>query len=326
MKIGAVQAPFLNTSQMKEVTTLKVGGQAVIDGVLMMGKKVVVAVRTRSGEIEIRELGYPNVRGKWAKIPFLRGFVSLYYSLYFGMKALNLSAEISSDEKMKKGEGFFSILFAILLAVGLFVVLPAYITKWLGFKDNEFLFSLVDGLIRLGFFLAYVFFISLFEDVKTVFRYHGAEHKAVHTYENGEELTVENARKYSTIHPRCGTNFVMIFLIIAILVHSLYGLFGVTMLGRIIFRIVAIPVVAGISYELLRLFDKYPRTRFLAVPGMVLQKLTTAEPDDSQLEVALVSLRHAIGVNEPVVSDEPKLEKENQKADTEVYEQPEFLG
>jgi len=306
---------------------LKVGGQAVIDGVLMMGKKIVVAVRKQSGEIEVRELGIPGVSQKWMKIPFIRGFISLYYSLYFGMKALNLSAEISTDEKMKKSESFFSILIAVVLAVGLFIVFPAYLTKWLGFKDNEFLFSLVDGLIRLGLFLSYVFFISLFEDVKSVFRYHGAEHKAVHTYEHNEELTVENARKYSTIHPRCGTNFVMIFLIIAILVHSLYGLLGVTMLGRIIFRIFAIPVVAGISYELLRLFDKYTKIRFLALPGMILQKLTTAEPDDSQLEVALVSLRHAIGVvDTAVVFDNNELKEKNQQTEPDIYEQPEFLG
>ena len=306
---------------------MKVGGQAVIDGVLMMGKKIVVAVRKQSGEIEVRELGIPGVSQKWMKIPFIRGFISLYYSLYFGMKALNLSAEISTDEKMKKSESFFSILIAVVLAVGLFIVFPAYLTKWLGFKDNEFLFSLVDGLIRLGLFLSYVFFISLFEDVKSVFRYHGAEHKAVHTYEHNEELTVENARKYSTIHPRCGTNFVMIFLIIAILVHSLYGLLGVTMLGRIIFRIFAIPVVAGISYELLRLFDKYTKIRFLALPGMILQKLTTAEPDDSQLEVALVSLRHAIGVvDTAVVFDNNELKEKNQQTEPDIYEQPEFLG
>lgn len=306
---------------------MKVGGQAVIDGVLMMGKKIVVAVRKQSGEIEVRELGIPGVSQKWMRIPFIRGFISLYYSLYFGMKALNLSAEISTNEKMKKSESFFSILVAVVLAVGLFIVFPAYLTKWLGFKDNEFLFSLVDGLIRLGLFLSYVFFISLFEDVKSVFRYHGAEHKAVHTYEHNEELTVENARKYSTIHPRCGTNFVMIFLIIAILVHSLYGLLGVTMLGRIIFRIFAIPVVAGISYELLRLFDKYPKIRFLALPGMILQKLTTAEPDDSQLEVALVSLRHAIGVvDTAVVFDNNELKEKNQRTEPDIHEQPEFLG
>jgi len=304
---------------------LKVGGQAVIDGVLMMGKKIAVAVRKKDGSIEVKELGSPTFTNKWFKVPFLRGFVSLYYSLYFGMKALNISAEISSDEELKKSESVFSIITAIILAVGLFIVLPAYITKWLGFRNNEFIFSLVDGIIRLAFFLAYVYIISLFEDVKNVFRYHGAEHKAVHTFENGEELSVENARKYSTIHPRCGTNFVMIFLIIAILIHSLFGLFGTpTMLARILLRILALPVVAGVSYELLRLFDKYPKLRFLALPGMILQKLTTAQPDDSQLEVAIVSLRSALGIVES--ANNVELEKEEQQANYDVSEQPEFLG
>jgi len=304
---------------------LKVGGQAVIDGVLMMGKKIAVAVRKKDGSIEVKELGSPTFTNKWFKVPFLRGFVSLYYSLYFGMKALNISAEISSDEELKKSESVFSIITAIILAVGLFIVLPAYITKWLGFRNNEFIFSLVDGIIRLAFFLAYVYIISLFEDVKNVFRYHGAEHKAVHTFENGEELSVENARKYSTIHPRCGTNFVMIFLIIAILIHSLFGLFGTpTMLARILLRILALPVVAGVSYELLRLFDKYPKLRFLALPGMILQKLTTAQPDDSQLEVAIVSLRSALEIVES--ANNVELEKEEQQANYDVSEQPEFLG
>ncbi|PHJ14180.1 metal-dependent enzyme [Fervidobacterium sp. SC_NGM5_G05] len=304
---------------------MKVGGQAVIDGVLMMGKKVVVAVRKKNGEIEVQELGSVSRSSKWSKIPFVRGFFSLFYSLYFGIKAINLSAELSSDEKMKKSESFFSILFSIVLAIGLFIVLPAYLTKWLGFKNNEFIFSLVDGFIRLGVFLLYVYIISLFKDVKDVFRYHGAEHKAVHTYENGEELTVENARKYSTIHPRCGTNFVMIFLIIAILVHSVFGIFGpLNMLNRILLRILVLPVVAGIAYELLRLFDKYPSLRILAAPGLLLQKLTTAQPDDSQLEVAIVSLRHALGMFEML--DSVNLENENNSGNDKVDDQPEFLG
>ncbi|MGQ9856694.1 MAG: DUF1385 domain-containing protein [Fervidobacterium sp.] len=307
---------------------MKVGGQAVIDGVLMMGKKVVVAVRKSDGSIDVKELGYPKTNSKWFKVPFFRGFISLFYSLYFGIKALNLSAEMSTGEEMKKGESFFSILTALALAIGLFIVLPAYLTKWLGFRDNEFMFSLVDGLIRLAFFLIYVYVISLFEDVKTVFRYHGAEHKAVHTFENNEELTIENARKHSTIHPRCGTNFVMIFLIIAILIHSLFGIFGpLNMISRIVLRILVLPIVAGVSYELLRMFDKYPKLRILALPGMILQKLTTAEPNDSQLEVALVSLRHALNLVEvSEVPDALNLEGENQKRYNNVENQPEFLG
>ncbi len=304
------------------MTYLKVGGQAVIEGVLMMGKKVVVAVRQANGDIAVKELGGVSQNNKWMKIPFIRGFFSLFYSLSFGLKAIDLSAELSSGEEMKKSDSIISILIAIVLALGLFIVAPAYITKWMGIRNNEFLFSLIDGFIRLGIFLLYVWIISLSKDIKRVFQYHGAEHKTVHNYESGEELSVENARKFSTIHPRCGTNFLMIFLLVAILVHSLFGLFGtLNMVQRILVRLIALPIVAGISYELLRLFDKYPRLRVLAAPGMLLQRLTTAQPDDSQLEVAIVSLKHALGME-----DEAELVNKDDGAYSEVDKPVEFLG
>jgi len=301
---------------------LKVGGQAVIEGVLMMGKKVVVAVREANGNIAVKELGGVSQNNKWMKIPFIRGFFSLFYSLSFGLKAIDLSAELSSGEEMKKSDSIISIIIAVALALGLFVVAPAYITKWIGIKNNEFLFSLIDGFIRLGIFLLYVWIISLSKDIKRVFQYHGAEHKTVHNYESGEELSVENARKFSTIHPRCGTNFLMIFLIVAVLIHSLFGLFGtLNMAQRILVRLIALPIVAGISYELLRLFDKYPSLRVLAAPGMLLQRLTTAQPDDSQLEVAIVSLKHALGME-----DETELVNKDDDAYSEVDKPVEFLG
>ncbi len=304
------------------MTYLKVGGQAVIEGVLMMGKKVVVAVRQANGDIAVKELGGVSQNNKWMKIPFIRGFFSLFYSLSFGLKAIDLSAELSSGEEMKKSDSIISILIAIVLALGLFIVAPAYITKWMGIRNNEFLFSLIDGFIRLGIFLLYVWIISLSKDIKRVFQYHGAEHKTVHNYESGEELSVENARKFSTIHPRCGTNFLMIFLLVAILVHSLFGLFGtLNMVQRILVRLIALPIVAGISYELLRLFDKYPRLRVLAAPGMLLQRLTTAQPDDSQLEVAIVSLKHALGME-----DEAELVNKDDGTYSEVDKPVEFLG
>ena len=301
---------------------MKVGGQAVIEGVLMMGKKVVVAVREANGNIAVKELGGVSQNNKWMKIPFIRGFFSLFYSLSFGLKAIDLSAELSSGEEMKKSDSIISIIIAVALALGLFVVAPAYITKWIGIKNNEFLFSLIDGFIRLGIFLLYVWIISLSKDIKRVFQYHGAEHKTVHNYESGEELSVENARKFSTIHPRCGTNFLMIFLIVAVLIHSLFGLFGtLNMAQRILVRLIALPIVAGISYELLRLFDKYPSLRVLAAPGMLLQRLTTAQPDDSQLEVAIVSLKHALGME-----DEAELVNKDDGAYSEVDKPVEFLG
>lgn len=285
----------------------------------MMAKRVTVAVRLPDGSIDVRELGTVGAR-RWTKIPFIRGVFSLFYSLAFGIKALDMSAKMTSEEEFKKGETVFSILLSVLLAVGLFIVAPAFLTRLLGFKSNEFLFSFIDGLLRLGIFLLYVWVISLFKDVKRVFQYHGAEHKAVHTFENGEELTLENARKYSTIHPRCGTNFVMIFLIIAILIHSLFGALGPLNMGqRLLVRLAALPIVAAVAYELLKFFDRYPRFLFLALPGLVLQKLTTAEPDDSQLEVALVALRRALEMD---VINEESTHLEKCEAETEV----EFLG
>ncbi|SHH47893.1 DUF1385 domain-containing protein [Thermosipho atlanticus] len=293
---------------------MKVGGQAIIEGVLMMGKKVAIAVRDKKGEIVTEELGKIK-KTKYLKIPFLRGFFSLYYSLYYGMKALDRSAEISSGEEMKKSDTFISILIAVVMGIGLFILLPVWLTNMLGVKNNEFLFSIVDGFIRLGLFLLYVWIISFLKDVKRVFQYHGAEHKTIHAYEHGEKLTPENVKKYTTIHPRCGTNFVMIFLIVAILLFSLFGIWKpLTGWERVIIRIIFIPIVASLSYELLKVFDKFPFLRFLSFPGLLLQKLTTAEPDLSQLEVAIASLNFA-------------LEDEQGKTNEDVEENSvEFMG
>ncbi|PLV60351.1 DUF1385 domain-containing protein [Thermotoga sp. KOL6] len=280
---------------------MKVGGQAVIEGVLMIAKRVSLAVRKTSGEIVVKDLG--SVRfPKWARVPFLRGFYSLFISLYFGIKALNLSSEISSGEEMKSSEKFFSLILAIGLAVGLFVVAPIFLTNFLIKKEDEFLYSIVEGFIRLGLFLLYVWIISLFKDVKRVFQYHGAEHMTIHAYEHGEELTVENVRKYSTVHPRCGTNFVMIFLIVAIVLLSVFGaLIELSVWTRIISRLILLPFAAGISYEFLKLaafFEGKGWIKVLYFPGYLLQYLTTAKPDDSQIETAIVALKQAVSEKE----------------------------
>ncbi|KAF2960547.1 MULTISPECIES: DUF1385 domain-containing protein [unclassified Thermotoga] len=288
---------------------MRAGGQAVIEGVLMIARKVSLAVRKPDGNIEIRELGKVKFPG-WAKIPFLRGFYSLFVSLYFGIKALNLSSEISSGERLKESEKLFSLITAIGLAVGLFVIVPIFLTNFLVSKKGEFLYSLVEGFIRFGLFLLYVWIISLFKDVKRVFQYHGAEHMTIHAYEHGEELTPENVRKYSTIHPRCGTNFLMIFLIVAIL---LLGLVGVVVemntWTRIVSRLVLLPFAAGISYELLKViafFNGKGLVKLLYLPGYLLQYLTTAKPDDSQLEVAITALKHAVGEEKNTTEDSVK--------------------
>ncbi|MEJ5229658.1 MAG: DUF1385 domain-containing protein, partial [Pseudothermotoga sp.] len=224
---------------------MKVGGQAIIEGVLMMGKSVAIAVRNNSGEIVVEEIGKKTPSSlKLFKVPFLRGLISLYYSLYYGIYALDRSAEISSGQKMKKSETFWSIFLAVVLAVGLFLALPVFLTSLFTFlRDNEFLFSLTEGLIRLGLFLLYVYIISLLKDVKRFFQYHGAEHMVIHAYESNEPLVSERIRKYSTIHPRCGTNFVMIFLIFSIIFFSLLGwTLPMNIFWKVLSRVIFIPV------------------------------------------------------------------------------------
>ncbi|MCD6551213.1 DUF1385 domain-containing protein [Thermotoga sp.] len=296
---------------------MRVGGQAVIEGVLIIARKVSLAVRKADGEIEVKDLGVVNFP-KWSRIPFIRGFYSLFISLYFGIKALNLSSEISSGEQMKSSEKLFSLLLAIGLAVGLFVAVPILLTNFLVEKKGEFLYSIVEGFIRVGLFLLYVWIISLFRDVKRVFQFHGAEHMTIHAYEHGENLSVESVKKYSTIHPRCGTNFLMIFLIVAVVLLSIFGsVVSLSTWTRILSRLILLPIAAGVSYELLKVaafLNGRGWVKILYLPGYLLQHLTTARPDDSQIEVAIAALKHAVG------------EKENTTGDQEKEEDMELLG
>lgn len=277
---------------------VRVGGQAVIEGVLMLGNRISLAVRNKNGEIVVEDLSEkPVTKNRLLKIPFVRGFVSLYFSLYFGIKALNRSAEISSGETVKKSELFWTTVFAFALAIGLFVVLPMWITGLFGFlRKNEILFAIIEGVLRLAFFTLYVWIISLFPDVKRLFQYHGAEHMVINAYENNDQLQLDSVKKYSTIHPRCGTSFVMMFLIFSVVVLSLTSpLASRGFVWRLISRLVFLPLTAGLAYELLRIFSKRPRLlKFLFYPGLFFQKLTTAQPDDSQLEVAILALKRVL--------------------------------
>jgi len=275
----------------------RVGGQAVIEGVLMIGKRAVIAVRNQEKEIVTEEIG--GIKNTlWRKVPFVRGIYNLYYSLSFGIKALNRSAEIAYNEEMKKSEGILTILVAFALAIGLFFMLPMFLTNLLKpLRGSEFAFSLVEGLIRIGLFLLYVWVISLMKDVKRIFQYHGAEHKTINAFENDVELTPENVKGYSRIHPRCGTNFLMIFMIASVILFSFLSLFfEPTLRYRIISRVVMIPIIASLSYELLILFSKLPKwiMKIVISPGLALQYLTTKEPDKEQLEVAIAALREAL--------------------------------
>jgi len=280
---------------------LLVGGQAVIEGVMMKGKKVSVAVRKKTGEIVVRD--YPSAiasTSKWRKIPIIRGVLVLWEALFVGINVLGFSAQVAGEDvKLSKKDIILSILLAFGFGILLFSILPLLLASIFSFiRNNEFLFSLTEGIIRTIVLLLYVWIIGFIPDIKRVFQYHGAEHKSVYTYEAGEDLTVENARKYSTLHPRCGTSFLMITMVAAIIVFSLLGVFGrLNFIERFLSRILLIPLIAGLAFEFQRFTAKYiknPVIRVLALPGLLLQKLTTREPTDDQLEVGLVALKASL--------------------------------
>jgi uncharacterized protein YqhQ len=290
-----------------------VGGQAVIEGVMMQnGDRIAVAVRRQSdGEILVRSMPARTRFVRLGKIPLLRGLFRMYDMMSLGLRALNLSTKLAfpEDEQLSQGGTFLTFTVAIAIAIGAFIVLPLYLTNSIsGLRlGSSVLFNLVEGFIRLGFFFIYLFVISRLKDIHRVFQYHGAEHKAIYTYEAEEPLTVENAKRHTTLHPRCGTAFLMTVFVIAILVFSLAG--NPALWLKILSRLLLLPVVAGISYEALRFSGRnYDRwwVRLLAQPGLWLQRLTTAEPDDDMLEVALTVLRRVLGVETP--ETEPELE------------------
>ena len=282
---------------------LLVGGQAVIEGVLMRTKeRTAVAVRNDKGKIVRKEWNIPALskRVKIFKYPFIRGVGVLYETTAIGFKALSFSANAAAgkDEKgadvLGKREMIFSFLFAFIVAILLFFVAPLYLTGII-VKNNSFLFNLIDGLLRLLAFLAYLALISLFRDVQRIFQYHGAEHMTIHAYEHRDPLLPAKIRKYPTMHPRCGTSFLLIVILLSILVFSVVSPAGFVL--KLFSRLVLLPVIAGASYELLRLgakFEKNILMRMLVSPGLLLQKITTKVPDDSQILVAVAALKEVL--------------------------------
>ncbi len=275
-----------------------IGGQAVIEGVMMQnGDRVAVAVRRLDTKaIVVQPLPVNRRFPRLGRTPFLRGTFRLYDTMALGVRALNASTQIAypEEEQISKGGTIFAFSLAIVLGVGAFIVLPLFIANsvsWLRL-GNSIVFNLVEGLIRLAIFFAYLVGIRwLVKDIRRVFQYHGAEHKVVHTYEAGEALTVENARKHTTLHPRCGTAFLMTVFVIAILVFSVAG--NPDLWLKILSRILLLPVVAGIAFEAQRFtgrhFDKL-WVRILGQPGLWLQRVTTGEPTDDMIEVAIAAL------------------------------------
>ena len=280
------------------------GGQAVIEGVMIRGMHIVsVAVRNPKGTISTHTVPVNSWFNSFIrKIPFVRGILVMAETLAIGMRALTYSANIAAGEDEEFGKGSIAVMLILSLAfaIGFFFLLPVFASK--GFEslvDSNLLANIVEGVIRLVLFLLYVIVIGRTEDIRRVFMYHGAEHMAVHAYENGEKLTTESVSKYPTAHPRCGTAFLLVVMLVAIIVFAFIPRDPLWWL--ITSRIVLIPAIAAASYETIRLSGIYssnPIAKMIAVPGLVLQGLTTRKPDPDQIEVAIVAMQEAISHDE----------------------------
>jgi uncharacterized protein YqhQ len=294
-------------------SSILVGGQAVMEGVMMrVPGAYATAVRDPDGNIQIDRHDFKSKVDAYPflKLPLLRGIIGLFESLKIGYSTLQWSAEISipEEEARKETSKFVDVLltiFSLALALGLFFVAPIGLTSWLFDKDQDaFIFNLISGMFRVIFFITYLVLISLMKDVRRLFQYHGAEHKTVYNFESGKELSISNAQQFPTQHPRCGTSFLFIIMLVAILSFAILDsvvLFYVEELKiwmRLIFHIPFIPIVAGLGYEVLKLTAKHRSNIFfraLAQPGLWLQNITTKQPDDGQVEVALEALKEAFG-------------------------------
>ncbi len=298
-----------------------IGGQAVMEGVMMRGPKLIAtAVRKSSGEIVMQELPVNAATSKLAKIPVLRGVINFFSSMVTGVKCLMYSAdqydlddgesyEPSKFEKWlddKLGDKikdiaiYFAVIVAVCFSVLLFMMLPHFLSSFLSnFTSNTVILNTAEGIIKMLIFAVYILLISRMKDIQRVFEYHGAEHKSIACYEAGMELTVENAAKCLRLHPRCGTSFLLIVMIISIIFFALLPWEGTNFFVRLLYRLLLLPVVAGVSYEILKFAGRSNSkiVKILTKPGLYLQYLTTREPNDSQLEVALTSLKAVIPEN-----------------------------
>lgn len=307
----------------KDANPTKMGGQAVMEGIMMKGAdRTAIAVRRADGTINIKEEPL-KPRSKWMKIPIIRGVAVFVDSLVTGVTTLMYSAEVLEEDipeeeeytpgkfetwlQEKYGEkGVFnfllysSVAIALVISVGLFVLLPTWLVGLCGrVISSPIVLNLIEGVMRIIMFVIYIAAISQMNDIKRVFQYHGAEHQTIHCYENGLELTPDNCASFETLHPRCGTSFLMFVMIISLLLFSFLGWPNVWI--RLLSRIVLIPVVAGLSYELLRWAGSSDSfiVKVLSVPGLLLQRLTTKVPDKSMLEVAIVAVKACLSDNEP---------------------------
>lgn len=301
-----------------------IGGQAVIEGVMMKSERAwSVAVRTPGGGIQVRNEPLKPLPGL-LKRPLLRGVVALFHALVIGIKALEFSASASADEEeeqLSKTSIAITIGVSVLLSIALFILLPLWATKLIGLvfeavEGSSVLFNVVDGVVRVAVFLLYVILIGLWSEIRRVFEYHGAEHKVIHAFEDGQALVQGQIGRQSPIHPRCGTSFLMIVMVVSIFVFSIIPQ-PWPLWAKFVSRVVLIPLIAGSSYEVLKLTAKYKHNsimRLMMWPGMSLQKLTTREPDEAQIEVALRALNEVLSMDSSAEASDKEQEKAAEQA------------
>jgi uncharacterized protein YqhQ len=281
---------------------IRVGGQAVIEGVMMRSpNSMAIAVRRPSGEIVVKRegLNFFSEKKFFSKLPVVRGIINLLSALVLGVKALNFSANQSLEEEKEVSSWTMGLTFTFALCFGIFLffLIPLFLTKWLRFaipmiSTSGILFNLVDGIIRLIIFLAYLWAISFFKEIRRIFQYHGAEHKSIFAFEHGEVLIPERVKGFSYLHPRCGTSFLLIVMVVSILVFALIPHqvpFGYKVASRVVF----IPLIAGLAYEIIRFADQKRERKsmqYLIKPGLWLQRMTARDPSEDQIEVALRAL------------------------------------
>ena len=314
----------MSRNESKSCHITSIGGQAVIEGVMMRGPKdTAIAVRKPDGEIIVDKKPISSFVQKYKinKIPLVRGVFSFFESLIAGTKALMFSAEFydveDDDDKKKKetmtqeeleaynkkndkmmtGAIFVSVAVALVFGIGIFMLLPTFLVGLLrdyAHLQNNIVATLLEGVVRIVIFVIYILLVSKMKDIHRVFEYHGAEHKTIFCYEKGEDLTVDNVKKQKRLHPRCGTSFLILVMIISIIVFSFVS--WENPIQRVLIRLLLLPVVAGLSYELIKFAGRHSGiiVDIISAPGMWLQKITTAEPDESQIEVAIESLKSVL--------------------------------
>ena len=300
---------------MSEKKITSIGGQAIIEGVMMRGPhKIAMAVRKPDGEIIVEEKENKK-RNVIPKIPIVRGLFAFFESMIIGVQALMFSANFydlddgteknKNDKDEKQGISswmmYLSVFFSLIISIGMFILLPNFVSSLIvpNKEANVVLYNLIESILRISIFIVYLLLVSKMKDIQRVFEYHGAEHKSIFCYEAGEELNVENVKKQSRFHPRCGTSFLLFVMIISIIVFSLIGRHP-NMFVNMGLRLLLLPLVAGISYEVIKFAGRNADNKWISwlnKPGMWLQHLTTREPDDSQIEVAIASLKAVIPEN-----------------------------